>query len=311
MESIDEKLLVLYEEKNRKDKVHYHLEELYRDMERKEIQLVDLKEIMHQEFLDVEKLESKSLYGLFLTVLGNKKQQLEKERQEYLQVFMKVEGLKQHLIILAEEKELLQKTYSGLQTVDKDFEQALSKKIELLVKVDACPPRLTEYLKKIANYRIKIKELETCIKKGEVARKYLRNVITGLDEIEQWGYENKKMSTTRIRKKIKRLNKEIYVANSFLQKFEHELGCLQGHFDFDFQREITQFQNFMDQFVDTLITDWIVKQRIFNADNLVDNLRDKIVQLSETLTYEIEKTNGYIEETQLEKADYLLNYIKS
>ena len=310
MDHLDQKLLELYDEKNRKEKIQIHLEHLYSTIERQEAELVILENLLAKEERDVELLEKDSLYNLFLTVLGNKQQQLEKERHEYLQAFMKVNGLKSNLKILHEEKALLQKTHSSLQGVEQNFTAVLTKKINQLIKDKDCPPLLSTYNEKISSYHMKIKELETCIKKGSVARKYLHKIHTGLQELSNWGIRDTQRPGKKVQKKIDRINKDIYIANNFLQKFENELEELEKHFDFNFRREISQFELFLDQFVAALITDWIVNLEIFDANNLILIISDKVIQISEMLEYEIEKTENYIDETHNEKADYILNYIK-
>lgn len=309
MESIDKQLIELYDEKNRKEKVRLHLDKLYRCIEQKEAELVDLQPQLNKEERDVTKLEEKNIYSLFLTVLGTKKQQLEKERQEYIQIFMKVKGLEKNLIILKEEKELLQKSYSGLQNVEENFKNLLKKKINLLIKGNKYPQELLIYNEKIASYKVKIRELESCIKTGVLAKKYLAKLIKFLNGLEIWGVENKNIP--KVKKKIDRAHKDVFIANNFLQKYEGGLTELEDYFDLDFHREIIQFESFLEQFVDALITDWIVKHRIFNASNLIMNLSDKITQLNEMLSYEIEKTKSYVNEAEEFKTDFLLKNMKS
>jgi len=309
MESLDKQLIDLYDEKNRKEKVRLHLHKIYHSIKQKEAELAKLQPQLLKEERDVEKLEGKNMYSLFLTVLGTKKEQLEKERQEYIQVFLKVKGLEKNLEILNEEKTLLQKTFSGLEKVDEDFNVLMKKKIHLLMKSNTFPEELLVYNEKISSYKIKIRELQTCIKKGEVAQKYLRKVINFLDGLENWGIERR--VSQRGKKKIGRANKDVFLANNFLQRFEGELAELEDYFDLDFHREIEQFENFLDQFVDALITDWIVKHRIFNASNLVINLNDKTTQINEMLGYEIEKTQAYIKEADTYKTDFILKKMKS
>jgi len=101
------------------------------------------------------------------------------------------------------------------------------------------------------------------------------------------------------------------LSNDFLQQFENKLIDMETYFDLDFRREITQFENFLDQFVEALITDWIVKHEIFNSNNLIINLIDKLTQLSEMLQYEIENTQEYIQEAKDFKASYIIKNISS
>ncbi len=310
MEKLDQRLLELFDDKNRKEKIKIHLDHLYSSIERKEIELLSLQDQLSKEERDVDKLEEKGLYTLFLTVLGTKEQQLEKERQEYLQAFMKVQGLEENLHILREEKAFLQKTYSGLQGVEKNFKQTLKRKIDDLIKKEDCPPQLVKFIEKISSYSIKIRELETCIKKGNIARKYLQKVSAGLQDLDSWGIQPSHKLSNKAKKIVDRVNKDAYIANNFLQKFEAELQELEDHFELDFRREISQFEIFIDQFVDALITDWIVKLKIFNSNNLIYSISDKSIQITEMLQYEIEKTQKYIEETQNDKANFILKRVR-
>ncbi len=309
MNSIDKQLIELYDEKNRKEKVRTHLTNLYYRIEEAKMELLTLQAQLIKEERDVEKLEENNIYSLFLTVLGTKKQQLEKERQEYIQMFIKVKGLEKNLEILDEEKMLLQKTFSGLENAEEDFEKLLKTKVHLLVQSNDYPEALLEYNEKIASYNIKNRELLSCIKKGDVAKNYLKKITDFLGELEVWGAVSN--NSTKVKKKLRRINKDIFIANNFMQRYEGGLVELEDYFELDFHREIVQFETFLDQFVDALITDWIVKHRIFNASNLLINLSDKITQINEMLSYEIEKTESYIEEAEDYKADYILNKLKS
>jgi len=309
MENIDKQLSELYEEKKRKETVATHLDNIYHTIEDKEEKLSRLKIIVDKEEHDVQKLEESSLYSLFLTVLGTHKEKLKKERHEYLQAFMKLQGEESSLQSLQEEKELLVKVYSGLKDVDKEFNKVLNKKIQKLIEENNLPPILNEYTEKIANYKIKISELESCIKKGVVAKKYLRKTSEGLTELKEWGKTSN--YKRRLKKKEGRINKDIFLSNDFLQQFENKLIDMETYFDLDFRREITQFENFLDQFVEALITDWIVKHEIFNSNNLTINLIDKLTQLSEMLQYEIENTQEYIQEAKDFKASYIIKNISS
>ena len=56
--------------------------------------------------------------------------------------------------------------------------------------------------------------------------------------------------------------------NKFLQRYEEELADLSAHFRIDFHKQVDTIHNFVEDFVDSLITDWIIKRKIDNAMHL-------------------------------------------
>ena len=87
MKNLDTQLLELYQEIKRKEKLKIHILNIRKLIKEKQEQLQLLEIELAKEEMDVVRLEQLNLYSIFKTILGNKKEQLEKERQEYLQVF--------------------------------------------------------------------------------------------------------------------------------------------------------------------------------------------------------------------------------
>ncbi len=52
-------------------------------------ELVRVDNKLEKEYKDIEKLENLSIKGLFYKILGSKEEQIERERQDYLQIVLK------------------------------------------------------------------------------------------------------------------------------------------------------------------------------------------------------------------------------
>ncbi len=84
MKSLDERLTEVREKMRYKQKLEKDLQQIKVSLAAEREKYANLNKQLLKEGRDVKKLEGLSLTGLFLTILGSKKAQLEKERQEYL-----------------------------------------------------------------------------------------------------------------------------------------------------------------------------------------------------------------------------------
>jgi len=82
--------------------------------------LKQLEVVVQKEERDVEELENLSWQSLFHRVLGNKHEQLEKERQEYLMAFLKYERCDNEIATLEYEQKIVEKKLS--QSVNAEAE---------------------------------------------------------------------------------------------------------------------------------------------------------------------------------------------
>lgn len=314
MEELNKKLLAINKELNRKEKIQIHLNNLINLIQRKTLELQEVEQLVHKEVQDVLKLEKLSLFSTFQFILGNKQQQLEKERQEYLQAVLKRKGLMENIKALEKEKNVLGKSYMGLHDIEIEFEKLISEKAALLKANNNYPPSLHRYNEKLASFDSRIRELKVTIRQGEKAKKELHKIIVNLGKIDNWGFDNSKSSSSelvRYNKQIDRTHKHVYIANNFLQRYEEELLDLSDHFELEYRREVQMLEKFLDQFIDCLITDWIVRSKLENSIHLVLNVIDKITLINAMLEYEVEKTNDYIKEEKKMKAEIIINLIKT
>lgn len=97
MQEFDQELLDLYKEINQKEKIRIHLKHLQEVIKKKTVALDLINQQLNQQERDLAQLDGLNIHSIFSFILGNKEEQLEKTRQEYLQSFLKHRGLEENL----------------------------------------------------------------------------------------------------------------------------------------------------------------------------------------------------------------------
>ena len=295
MLSIERQLRKLYEDIIAKEKIEIHLKNIDRLILQEEEALKVAELQTQKEGADITRLEGMSLYGIFKTILGTKEQELEKERQEYLQAYLKKNTIIDSLKSLKKEKEILLQSYSGKFNAKKQFDTLLAKKKK---EIEIEKPELAEMIihfeGNIANHKSRIKELHQAVRAGKKTNKVLESILMSLDQIGKWGNSYGRIPIG-LRTKLKgNVQRKINQANKNLQNFEKELFDLSDHYDHNYSRQINEIKDFVDQFLDSLITDWIVKKEIVHSANIVSNLIDKVTRIVGMLENEVDRTKAYI-----------------
>ena len=306
----DEKLLHLYKEVKRKEKLQIHLKHLQEDILKNHAEYDALTLQMKDEEEDVRRLESMSLESIFRTILGNKAQQLEKERQEYLHVLMKVQHVEANLKVLEQEKAVLERSFESLFKVEEEFGKLLKEKEKALENDPEYSKKIDSINEKIVVHEVKIEEVKEAIIFGEKALEQLHELAIELGNMQDWNTDPNLKFTRKISKKRK-LQQDIYTVNRALQSYERELKDLADHLNLDYQAEIRCLREFLEGFVDCLITDWIMKHRINHSKNYLSNVIDRVRLLNNMLAYEIEKTRAAITIEEGLKADALVKFLKN
>lgn len=310
MKDIDKKILAINKELQRKEKIQIHLNNLMSLIEKRNLALQEVEEKVRKEEQDVKKLEKLNLFSTFQFVLGSREKQLEKERQEFLQAVLKRKGLIENIKAIEKEKSILERSFTSLHDIETELEKLINTKTELLKSNNSYPAALNRYNEKLASFDSRIRELNVTIKQGEKAKKELHKIIVNLGKVDNWGYKEKASEIIKVNRQIDRTHKHVYIANNFLQRYEEELLDLTEHFEMRYRKEVQMLEKFLDQFIDCLITDWIVRSKLENSIHLVLNVIDKITVINAMLEYEMEKTNNYIKEEKKMKTEIIINLIK-
>lgn len=289
--------------------VQSHILQIEEDLEKLYADRKTMEKQLENELKDIEKLESMSLKSLFYKTLGNKEQQMDKERQDYLQASLKLKEQKKEIELLEYERNLLRKKTVNLGKLEKKLEQLKEKrKVEILHSPHINLRNEFQNIVRKLDIAIRLnKELEEAIIEGEKAVKLLSTVSTYLKKAGQWGQWEKSRRGAYVKHQtIDRAIKELPKAQHQLNIFTRELRDL-GESKINFKLNTVQFNRFTDFFFDNLISDWIIQQRIKSTLNNIDSTKAHAQRILLNIKQEKQQNIKKYEQLIKEKDTFLLS----
>ena len=308
--SILDQLKLKIEEFQSLKRVSAHLDDVKTKLvnKYKELELISSK--VKKEEKDVKDLEKKGFKPLFYKILGDKEKQLELERQEYLAVSLKYNSLKEDIEVLEYEKDLLLKKSLSYTKVKKEMENLKQLRERELLSSEN-PVLRDEIRLVLSKYDQSIllgKELNEAFDAGEKAHKNLSALSQILSQALDWGRWGGRSHPAHAemmkRNKMAEASRALAVTQRSLDFFGKEMADL-GEDKMNFRLNFNELTKFTDYFLDNLITDWIIQQKIRNTLNSVLSIKDKISRIGQSLSKEIE-TNTNQQKSLLLKKDQLI-----
>lgn len=264
---------------------------------------------LQKEKLDVEVLEERSLTSLFAEILGNKEEQLQKERQEYLQEVLHHNALVDEIEILKyEEKILKEKSIGNVMPVKKQLQLLLDSKEKLLSEDPKHKSELRKYNSRMRSLVFKMRDIEEAIAEGKALELKFTSILNNIKNVKKWGayrmHGKGRYSSYNKKSFIDKANKDAIMINVQIKKFGKELSDI--HPDINVNMSMKYYENFVDHFYDNLITDWIIQKKISTAFNSMSQMMDKLKRILLMLNKEL----ADFHHTQKEINDEKLNFIK-
>ena len=291
-------------------RVSSHLEDVKEKLvnKYKELQVISTK--LKKEEKDVQSLEKGGFKPLFYKILGDKEKQLETERQEYLAVSLKYNSLKEEIELLEFEKDLLLKKSLNYTKIKKEMESLKKQREQELLTSDN--PKLRDEVKLVLtkyDHSIRLgKELDEAFEAGEKAHKNLSALSQILSQALDWGRWGGRSHPAHAemmkRSKMAEASRALAVTQRSLDFFAKEMADL-GEDNMRFTLNFNELNKFTDYFLDNLITDWIIQQKIRNTLNSVLSVKDKISRIGQSLAKEIE-TNTSQQKQLIQQKDQLI-----
>jgi hypothetical protein len=294
-------------------KVSSHLNSVSKELNDLQTELNRLEKHLDKELKDVEALESLSMKSIFHKVLGSKEEQLEKERQEYLQLSLKRNELKKRIELMEFEQTLLEGKIEDAEVYEKVLEKLKhQRENELIRSHSEMGNKILAIADKIEKFYLAQKELKEAQLAGNVCISTLDQIISYLKKAKQWGNwdmmgSRRNMGAYYKHDAIDRAKNLSFRARHELFKFQEELNDVGKHYQIQFNVNLESFSRFVDIFFDNLISDWILQQKIVNALNNVKSVRDQISRIHKSLEVDISKTEKLILENQDRKDKLLLS----
>ena len=285
-------------------RVGIRLEDLNREITELQGKVGFLVKQVDKESEDIETLKKTGVKSLFYKVLGSKEEQLEKERQEYLEANLRYDEARKSLELLEYERNILEGKIKAMPSTEQRHKELLKLREEeiiasnphLAAKINAIDAQITERQKMLY-------EVEEALGVGRGANHLLEQVLVKLDQAVNWGQwdmagRRGRMSSHMKHRQIDMAKDLAYKAKISLTQFEKELRDIYGPENFGLTVRIPTFSSFTDIFFDNLITDWIVQQKIQNTRAGVLGVRDKTQRLLITLNGTTPKIESEIAQLQ-------------
>jgi chromosome segregation ATPase len=290
--------------------VERHYKSTREELSGAEKALEALEKDLDKELKDIEALEGLSVKSLFHKVLGSKEDQLEKERQEYLQLSLKHKEHVKDLEVLEFELGILEQKMDDVAVIrDKIEKLKKEREKEILQGHSHLRNQLMAIYNEFDERRTRKAELTQAHRAGRAALASVKRVMDHLEKAKKWGdWDTMSRSRHYDRRKHSEIDRAIeqgYRAKHQLNIFRNELndvGIRIGKLEINVESSGT----FMDVLFDNLITDWVVQNKIKNALRNVEITHDKVLRLIQNLDSELNEENIAIDALDAEKDQLLV-----
>ena len=265
---------------------------------------------MKKEKKDVEELEKKNMKSLFTEILGDKEEQLERERQEYLQVVLHHNSIIDEIETLEYEQKILKQNLSkDRKELERELENTLNLKEKKLKGSPQYKKRLQEFDTTLHKLHYRIRNIEEAIEQGKTLHDKLKGIVYNLKHVKKWGpykmHGKGRYSSYNKKTYIDKANREAIIAKVFIKKFDKELRDVFPDIDVHLSMEF--FENFLDHFYDNLITDWMIQRKLDNAIHNISNMEDKLKRILMTLDKEMQEVKLQDASIRKEKDSFIRN----
>jgi len=252
------------------ERVEEQLKLTEKELNDAEITFQKLQRKLKKELKDIEKLDGLSTKAIFHKILGSKEKQLEKERQEYLELALKEEDLQKSMELLDYEINLLSAKIRSRKDLNAKLKKLKKNREDEIIRTDpGLRSQLLGISKKLEEkFRLKA-EIEEALEVGQVCHKLMQNVVHLLSRVKNWGQwpsssnRNPHQRRRARRDAIDRARNLTYQVKHHLNIFKLELKDLGKVLTLD--TDPTKLTEFSDFFFGNLITDWIMQQQLVSA----------------------------------------------
>lgn len=292
-------------------RVQKHLDKINKELENSYKELDRLEDKLEKEYQDIKQLENLSMKSLFHKILGSKEEQMEKERQEYLQATLKYNEFKKSMEILEFEQKVLQKKIVDISLLENKLKTLKKKREqELLEAGTPISQKLQKLHAQLDKLEVRKKEFNDAITAGQKANAVIDKMLHYLEKARNWGdwdmMGKGRMASYNKHSAIDQAREASYNAKYLLDRFQQELYDL-GTRNYNFNIQLNNLQNFTDIFFDNLISDWIMQQKIKNALANVYSVRDKIDRILHSLKIDLQEITPAMQAVQKDIENIVLS----
>ncbi|MFC4403201.1 hypothetical protein [Gracilibacillus xinjiangensis] len=301
---MDEFYQQLIDEQEKKRKLKRYLDERTQLMSQLEQMRERERELYHklqEEKIDVEKLEGFSIASIFYTVTGKKDEKLDQEKQEVVSAQLFYEEAKSSMQDLNTDVQELDRRIAALGDPESRYQEILQQKyLHLLDTDNEKGIEAHRLLEKIGTIKDEQTEIEEALDAGHKVKRALSTASDSLEKAKNWGtvdmFGGGLISTSLKHSHIDDAKQATHQAQRLLRKFSHELSDIGKSFNADIG--ISGGLTFADYFLDGLVMDWFVQDKINQSANEVESMYQKVsntIQQLKKLKQEVASTEKQAE----------------
>jgi hypothetical protein len=296
---------------NQLRKVETYLLELNNQLAREYAKLEAFGKVVDQHKDEVDKLEKMSVKGIFYKVLGNKEQQLEKDRQEYLDAFLKYNEAEKAVELMEFERKTLEKKLKSKGPMELKLARLIKKREkELLKENPKTGGEIINIQKQIEHQQKMQVEVSQALQVGNQASKVLTNMLKYLQQAQNWGQWDmagrRRMADYHKHSAMDRAKALSHEAQKVLIRFKAELKDVYNEVNFSFKLKFDDVSKFTDIFFDNIISDWLVQQKIVTSLKNVALIKKQVDHSIRTLNAELPRIEKAIEKLEVKKEKLIL-----
>ncbi|GMQ56725.1 hypothetical protein AN1V17_11190 [Vallitalea sediminicola] len=248
-----------------------------------------LKEAFRKEEQDVEKLTKVTLTNFLHTIMNDKAEKLDKEKQEAITAKLKCDSVLTQLEDCKISLEKLNIKYNKFSQAEEEYKILLKQKRDFILTY--MPDKWNEIeslMEEDRNISNQLKEIDEAINAGENTRSCIDKANEALHSAKNWGTWDMLggglLSTMAKRENMSEAQSYISDMQKWIRSFARELSDVDDYINADL--DIGDFLGFADYFFDGFFVDWAVQSKINSAIDKVDNTKDEVNSILRKLVKE-------------------------
>ncbi len=271
-----------------------HLAKIIQRIDHAKVELSILDQVVENEYKDVLAFEKLSLRSIFNKTLGNKKEQYEREKEEYLQAILKYQECTNMINLLKYEQTVIQEKIKNEKAIHAQLDQLIEKHKSEIIQKHPAKGEVIFSIENSLNVSLDLrKKFNSAYISAKEAKRLVAKMISHLNDSKHNGNWGSEIANQAKLKQAKNDNMDKAQALSFkvkqiLQKLNDDLDHINLP-DAINKENLEPFKTFNDVYYSALISDWIVHSKIIKSISYLE----AILENSETILKEIKFKNQY------------------
>ena len=253
---------------------------------------------------DVEKLEKLTWSSVLASLRGNKEEELDREKLEAYAAKLRLQEAKRQLDEIRGEIRIRQDRLSMSADCQRKYEELLLEKAAEISKNDTVlAKKLEETEERELGLLSRRKEIEEALSAGQMALVHIQEAMNDLHSAGNWGtfdiLGGGLIADAMKYSRMDEAQKKMELVQSDLRRYKAELADVAHTAAFDLQPG--GFLQFADFFWDNIFTDFAVRDKIYQAQDQMQELKNQVSRIQMELEREVREAERGLTTLQEEK----------